>query len=57
MAAKKKMPSFLEKKTGERYASKTAMKKHEKSEGKAERVREYGPKAAAKKAAPKKKGK
>lgn len=33
---------FVEKKTGERYVSKTAMKRHERSEGKSERMREYG---------------
>lgn len=42
MAAKKKM--IVEKKTGEKYASKAAMKKHEKSESKAERLKEYGKK-------------
>jgi hypothetical protein len=31
-----------EKKTGEMYASKAAMMKHEKSEGKKERMMEYG---------------
>ena len=38
--AKKKM--VKEKKTGEMYASKAAMMKHEKSEGKKERMMEYG---------------
>lgn len=33
---------------GERYKSKGAMKKHEKSEGKKERMMEYGPKKAKK---------
>lgn len=33
---------------GERYKSKGAMKKHEKSEGKKERKMEYGPKKAKK---------
>ena len=48
---------------GEKYASKGAMKKHEKSESYKERVQEYGAikvgkkKAAAKKAAPVKKKK
>lgn len=42
MAAKKK--PIMEKKTGEKYASKGAMKKHERGEGKAERMREYGKK-------------
>lgn len=44
-AAKKAAPAkraVMEKKTGERYASKAAMRKHEKSEGAAERKREYG---------------
>ena len=43
MAAKKAKP-FMEKKTGEKYASKSAMRKHERGEGKAERKREYGSK-------------
>ena len=38
MAIKK----VIEKKTGEKYASKTAMMKHEKKEGKAEQMKEYG---------------
>ena len=43
---------------GEKYASKSAMKKHEKGEGKKERMMEYGPKkATAKKASMKKMGK
>lgn len=48
---------------GEKYASKSAMKKHEKSEGTKERVQEYGgikvgkKKATMKKAAPVKKKK
>lgn len=42
--AAKKAPTrrVVEKKTGERYASKAAMRKHEKSEGASERKREYG---------------
>lgn len=44
MAAKK----IVEKKTGEKYASKAAMMKHEKKESKAERIKEYG-KAGVKK--------
>ena len=41
---------------GEMYKSKGAMKKHEKMEGKKERMMEYGSKkAVAKKAAPRKK--
>ena len=46
-AAKKANPNLkkvVEKKTGESYKSKAAMKKHEKSEGKVERKREYGSK-------------
>ena len=39
---------------GEKYSSKKAMKKHEKMEGKKERMMEYGSK---KKSAPKKMGK
>ena len=39
---------------GEKYASKSAMKKHEKTEGAKERMKEYG---SAKKAMPKKMGK
>ena len=38
MAIKKKV--VIEKKTGEKYASKTAMKKHEKSEGPKQRAME-----------------
>jgi hypothetical protein len=38
MAIKK----VIEKKTGEKYASKAAMAKHEKKEGKAEQIKEYG---------------
>ena len=33
-----------EKATGEKYASKAAMMKHEKAEGKKERMKEYGKK-------------
>ena len=43
--AKKK---YVEKKTGEKYASKAAMMKHEKSESKAEMKKEYGKKTPAK---------
>ena len=39
MKAKKKV---VEKKTGEKYTSKAAMMKHEKSESKAEMKKEYG---------------
>lgn len=56
MAAKKK-PAFLEKKTGEKYPSKAAKAKHERTESKKEMVREYGAKGAAKKAVARKKGK
>jgi hypothetical protein len=38
MATKK----IVEKKTGEKYASKAAMAKHEKKESKAEQMKEYG---------------
>jgi hypothetical protein len=38
---------------GEKYASKGAMKKHEKGEGMKERMMEYGPKKAVKKVAKK----
>ncbi len=42
-AAKKPAKKMVkEKKTGEMYASKAAMMKHEKSEGKKERMMEYG---------------
>jgi hypothetical protein len=36
------MKKVIEKKTGEKYASKAAMKKHEKVESKAEQKKEYG---------------
>jgi hypothetical protein len=39
MAIKKKI---VEKATGEKYTSKAAMKKHEKTESKAEMKKEYG---------------
>ena len=41
---KKSSKMFMEKKTGEKYASKGVMRKHERSEGKSERMREYGKK-------------
>lgn len=44
MASKKPTKSVVEKKTAERYASKSAMAKHEKAESKSERKREYGSK-------------
>lgn len=43
--AKKAAPAkkaVVEKKTGEKYASKAAKARHERSEGAAERKREYG---------------
>lgn len=42
MAMKRAAKKITERKTGERYKSKAAMRKHEKSEGKMERKREYG---------------
>jgi hypothetical protein len=55
MAIKKKV---IEKATGEKYASKAAMAKHEKNESKAEMKKEYGKvKPAAKKPAVKAKKK
>ena len=45
---------ITEKKTGEKYANKSAKMKHEKTESKKERMMEYGSK---KKSAPKKMGK
>jgi len=51
----KKMPAFIEKKTGEKYASKTAMKKHENSEPMSAMSKEYGKKIAMKKMAMRKK--
>jgi pyridoxine 5'-phosphate synthase PdxJ len=47
MAVAKKKP-IVEKATGEKYANKKVMAKHEKSESKAERMKEYG-KAGVKK--------
>lgn len=38
------MKKIVEKKTGEKYKSKAAMMKHEKTEGKKERMKEYGKK-------------
>lgn len=52
---KGKLKAVVEKKTGEKYASKAAMAKHEKKEGKKEMVKEYGMKAAMAKIAKKKK--
>lgn len=47
-AAKKATPKKMitEKKTGEKYASKSAKMKHEKGEGLKEMMKEYGPKKA-----------
>lgn len=45
---KKPMKMVTEKKTGEKYKSKTAMMKHEKSESKAMRQKEYGSKGMKK---------
>lgn len=53
----KKSSAFIEKKTGEKYASKSAMKAHEKKEPMSMMIKEYGMKAAMKKMAAKKKGK
>lgn len=41
---KKASKMMVEKRTGERYVSKSAMKRHERSEVKSERMREYGKK-------------
>jgi hypothetical protein len=45
---KKPMKMVVEKKTGEKYKSKSAMMKHEKSESKSMRQKEYGKKAMKK---------
>lgn len=42
MIMKKPAKKAVEKKTGESYKSKAAMKKHEKAEGPKERMKEYG---------------
>ena len=47
-AKKKPVKKVTEKRTGEKYTSKAAMRKHEKSEGAAERKREYGSKKRGK---------
>jgi len=47
-----KSKMYTEMKTGEKYSSRTAMKKHEKGESIQERIKEYGkssPKVTAKK--------
>ena len=50
MAAKKSAKKkIVEKATGEKYSSKAAMMKHEKSESKAERKKEYGGKPGKRK--------
>ena len=51
---KAKSKPMVEKKTGEKYASKAAMVKHEKKEGKKEMMKEYGMKAAMAKLAKRK---
>ena len=43
------MKKIVEKKTGEKYVSKSAKAKHEKGESKKEMIKEYGMKAALKK--------
>lgn len=43
-SARKSTRGMVEKRTGERYASKSAMRSHEKSEPKSQRMKEYGPK-------------
>jgi hypothetical protein len=48
-----KAKMYTEMKTGEKYSSRTAMKKHEKGESIQQRIKEYGkssPKVTAKKA-------
>jgi hypothetical protein len=45
-AAKKSAKKVVEKKTGEKYSSKSAKMKHEKGEGLKEMMKEYGPKKA-----------
>jgi len=47
------MKKIVEKKTGEKYASKSVKAKHEKGESKKEMIKEYGMKAAMKKMAKK----
>jgi|TARA_R110000868_G_scaffold86593_3_gene242827 hypothetical protein len=49
------MKKVVEKKTGEKYASKAVKAKHEKAESKKEMIKEYGFKAAMGKMAKKKK--
>lgn len=52
MATMKKKPGkkmIIEKSTGEKYKSAAAMKKHEKTESKAERMKEYGGKPGKRK--------
>lgn len=39
---KRAVKKVAEKRTGEKYSSKSAMRRHEKSEGPKERKREYG---------------
>jgi hypothetical protein len=45
-AAKKTAMKVVEKKTGEKYSSKSSKMKHEKGEGLKEMMKEYGPKKA-----------
>ncbi len=45
-AKKTSSKTIVEKKTGEKYASKSAKMKHEKGEGLKEMMKEYGPKKA-----------
>ena len=45
-AAKKATKKIVEKKTGEKYSSKSSKMKHEKGEGLKDMMKEYGPKKA-----------
>ena len=51
---KAKSKPMVEKKTGEKYASKSAMAKHEKKESPKQMIKEYGMKAAMAKLAKRK---
>lgn len=42
VAKKASKAGMMEKRTGEKYASKAAMKRHEMTEPKSQRMREYG---------------
>jgi hypothetical protein len=46
VAKKSAKKAVIEKKTGEKYSSKSAKMKHEKGEGLKEMMKEYGPKKA-----------